>query len=582
VAGERVAKGLSEDYPRALGPGNAMNAPDILPKDRLFLAETHDVFNVSRPLVDLNLYLEDRALQEAVGREGAAWAHDDLAAFGRHIGSADYLALGALANRFGPELETHDRFGHRVDLVSFHPAYHALIKTSIEHGLHASPWTEPGPGAHVARAARFYLHTQVEAGHGCPITMTFAAVPALRTTPALAALWEPKITARVYDPRNLPDGAKHGLTIGMAMTEKQGGSDVRANTTRAYPTGAGGAGQAYELVGHKYFVSAPMCDAFLVLAQAPGGLSCFLLPRWRPDGSKNPLQLLRLKRKMGNVSNASSETELRGALAWMVGEEGRGVRTIIEMVAMTRFDCMIGSSAGQRAAAAQALHHCSIRSAFGRVLSQQPLMANVLADLVLESEGALALTMRMARAMDRRADPHEDLLVRLGTAVGKYWICKRTPNHAYEAMECIGGSGVMEDSPMPRLFRESPVNAIWEGSGNVQCLDVLRAMQKTPAVVEAFFRELEGARGASALLDRWVVALQQELGDLADAEYRARDVVDRMALALQAALLLQHAPAAVSDAFCASRLAERSVRNYGTLPRGVDCAAIIARATPRA
>ncbi|MGZ5714839.1 MAG: acyl-CoA dehydrogenase family protein [Caldimonas sp.] len=559
-----------------------MNAPEMVLSDRSYLADTHEVVNVSHELADFNPYLQDIALQEAVRREGAAWAHDDLAALGKLTGSADYLALGVAANRFGPELETHDRFGNRVDLVSFHPAYHALMKTSIERGLHSSPWTDPGPGAHVARAARTYLHTQVDAGHGCPITMTFAAVPSLRTTPALARLWEPKITARVYDPRNAPAAAKQGLTVGMAMTEKQGGSDVRANTTRAWPTGAGGTGQAYELVGHKYFVSAPMCDVFLVLAQAPGGLSCFLLPRWRPDGSKNPLQVLRLKRKMGNVSNASSETELRGALAWMVGEEGRGVRTIIEMVAMTRFDCMVGSSAGQRAAVAQALHHCSIRSAFGRVLNQQPLMRNVLADLVLENEGALALAMRMARALDNRADPQQDLLVRLCTAVGKYWICKRTPNHAYEAMECIGGSGVMEDSPFPRLFRESPVNAIWEGSGNVQCLDVLRAMHKTPAVVDAFFRELGLARGANAALDRWVQALHGELADPADAEYRARSVVDRMALALQAALLVQHAPAFVADAFCGSRLADGGHRNYGTLPRGVDCAAIIERATPRA
>ena len=548
----------------------------------MFLADTHEVINVSRELVNTNPYVQDLALQEAVRREGAAWAHDDLTAFGKLTGSADYLALGVLANRFGPELETHDRFGNRVDLVTFHPAYHALMKTSIEHGLHSSPWTDPGPGAHVARAARTYLHTQVEAGHGCPITMTFAAVPSLRTTPELAKLWEPRITARVYDPRNVPDAAKQGLTIGMAMTEKQGGSDVRANTTRAYPVDAEGPGGPYELVGHKYFVSAPMSDAFLVLAQAPGGLSCFLLPRWRPDGTKNPMQVLRLKRKMGNVSNASSETELRGALAWMVGEEGRGVRTIIEMVAMTRFDCMVGSSAGQRAAVSQALHHCSIRSAFGRVLNQQPLMRNVLADLVLENEGALALTMRLARAMDHRADRHEDLLVRLCTAVGKYWICKRTPNHAYEAMECIGGSGVIEDSPLPRLFRESPVNAIWEGSGNVQCLDVLRAMQKTPEVVEAFFREVATAKGASAMLDRWIGALQEEFNDLADVEYRARGIVDRMALAIQAALLVQHAPPQVADAFCASRLAGGGHRNYGTLPRGVDCAAIIQRATPQA
>jgi putative acyl-CoA dehydrogenase len=385
----------------------------------------------------------------------------------------------------------------------------------------------------------------------------------------------------VYDPRNVPVAQKQGVTIGMAMTEKQGGSDVRTNSTRAYPVGSGGSGQAYELVGHKYFVSAPMSDAFLVLAQAPGGLSCFLLPRWRPDGSKNPLQLLRLKKKMGNASNASSETELRGALAWMVGNEGRGVRTIIEMVSMTRFDCMIGSSAGMRMAASQALHHCSVRSAFGNVLNQQPLMQNVLADLALESEAAMALTLRMAHAMDQRAQEHEDALVRLMTAVGKYWICKRTPNHAYEAMECIGGSGVMEDSMLPRLFRESPINAIWEGSGNVQCLDVLRAMSKTPAVLEAFFAEVGKARGGHAGLDTYVAQLAKNFKDLSDFEYRARDVVDRMALAMQASLLVRNAPAFVSDAFCRSRLGQVGHHSYGTLPRGVDAAAIIARATPK-
>ncbi|HRA77672.1 MAG TPA: isovaleryl-CoA dehydrogenase [Burkholderiaceae bacterium] len=559
-----------------------MNAPESLRRDSLYLAETHEVVNVARDLVDYNPYLQDAALQEAVGREGAAWAHDELAAFGAMVGTAGYIELGALANRVPPELDTHDRFGNRIDLVRFHPAYHTLMKSAVEHGLHASPWAAPGPGAHVARAAHIYLHSQVDAGHQCPITMTFAAVPSLRTTPQLATLWEPKITARVYDPRNVPDAEKAGLTIGMAMTEKQGGSDVRANTTRAFPVGARGPGEPYELVGHKYFVSAPMCDAFLVLAQAPGGLSCFLMPRWRPDGSRNPMQVLRLKRKMGNVSNASSETELRGALAWMVGEEGRGVRTIIEMVAMTRFDCMVGSSAGQRAAVAQALHHCSLRSAFGKVLNEQPLMRNVLADLVLENEGSVALTMRVARALDRRDDEHEDLLVRLCTAVGKYWICKRTPGHAYESMECIGGSGVMEDSPFPRLFRESPVNAIWEGSGNVQCLDVLRAMQKTPGVVGAFFGEVAKARGANATLDRYVAALHKAFTDVDELEYRARDLVDRMALALQAALLVQHAPASISDAFCGSRLAASGHHNYGALPRGVDCAAIVARSTPKA
>jgi putative acyl-CoA dehydrogenase len=546
-----------------------------------YLAKTHEVINVSRELVDYNLYAADAALVEAVGREGAAWAQADLTTFGALIGRRDYLELGALANKFGPELDTHDRFGNRVDLVRFHPAYHALMTTAIEHGLHSSPWIEPRSGAHVARAARIYMHTQVEAGHGCPITMTFASVPTLRATPKLAALWEPKVTARLYDPRNVPDTGKRGLTIGMAMTEKQGGSDVRSNSTRAYPLGAEGPGEAYELVGHKFFVSAPMCDAFLVLAQTSGGLSCFLLPRWRPDGTKNPMEVLRLKRKMGNVSNASSETELRGAFAWMVGEPGHGVRTIIEMVALTRFDCMVGSSAGQRAALSQALHHCAIRSAFGRELNRQPLMQNVLADLVLESEGSLALSMRIARALDQRADAHEDSLVRLATAVGKYWICKRTANHAYEAMECMGGSGVMEDGPVARLFRESPINSIWEGSGNVQCLDVLRAISKTPHAVDAFFQEVYAAKGANATLDHWCETLREDLTDTTELEFRARDLVDRLALVLQAALLLQHAPKEIADAFCASRLAGPGTRNYGALPRGVDCAAIIERAAPK-
>ncbi len=545
-----------------------------------YLAETHELSNLSRELCDYNMYTEDIALREAVQREGGHWAERELTEFGKMTGAADYLELGNLANKFIPELDTHDRFGKRIDLVKFHPAYHQLMKTSIEHGLHASPWSAPVAGAHVVRAARSFLHGQVEAGHGCPITMTFACIPTLRQQLELARVWEPKITARVYDPRNLPIEQKQGITIGMAMTEKQGGSDVRSNSTRAYPLGVGGPGQAHELVGHKYFVSAPMCDAFLVLAQTPAGLSCFLLPRWRPDGSKNPMQILRLKKKMGNASNASCETELRGALAWMVGEEGRGVRTIIEMVSMTRFDCMIGSSAGMRMAASQALHHCRFRSAFGHVLNQQALMQNVLADLALESEAALTLTMRIARAMDHRAEEHEDLLVRLVTAVGKYWICKRTPNHAYEAMECIGGSGVMEDSMLPRLYREAPVNTIWEGSGNVQCLDVLRALSKTPAVADAFFAEVGKAQGANASLDRLANDLKRDIRDLSDFEYRARDVVDRMALALQASLLIRHAPNLIGDAFCHSRLEQLGHHNYGTLPRGVDCAGIIARATP--
>jgi putative acyl-CoA dehydrogenase len=557
-----------------------MNISDESLPHAIHLADTHQVTNVARELCDYNLYTADAALQESVRREGGDWADGALTDFGRLIGAADYLQLGHLANRHLPEFDSHDRFGNRVDLVSYHPAYHQLMKTAIEHGLHSSPWTDPRPGAHVARAARFYMHTQVEPGHDCPITMTFAAVPTLRLQADLAALWEARITARHYDPRNVPAERKAGLTIGMAMTEKQGGSDVRANSTRAFPLGQGGAGQAYELVGHKYFVSAPMCDAFLVLAQAPGGLSCFLLPRWRPDGTKNPLQVLRLKRKMGNAANASSETELRGALAWMVGGEGRGVRTIIEMVSMTRFDCMLGSAAGMRMALSQVLHHCSLRAAFGKLLNEQPLMQNVLADLALESEAALTLGLRIARALDSRADEHEEHLLRLGTAVGKYWVCKRTPNHAYEAMECIGGSGVMEDSVMPRLYREAPVNAIWEGSGNVQCLDVLRAMEKTPAVVDAFFAEVGQAKGGHAAFDRHVAALAGDFADAQDFEFRARDVVDRLALALQAALLIRHAPACVADAFCQSRLAQVGQHNYGALPKGIDAPAIIARATP--
>ncbi len=364
------------------------------------------------------------------------------------------------------------------------------------------------------------------------------------------------------------------------MTEKQGGSDVRTNTTQAYPLGIDGPGEAYELVGHKWFTSAPMCDAFLMLAQTDGGLSCFLVPRWRPDGSKNPVQVQRLKNKMGNVSNASSEIELRGALGWMVGQQGRGVPAIIEMVAMTRFDCMVGSAAGQRQAVAQAMHHCAHRSAFGKRLVDQPAMRNVLADLQLEVEGSLAMTMRMARALDTPKDEHEQLLLRLGLPVGKYWICKRTPNHAYEAMECLGGNGVMEDFILARLYRDAPINAIWEGSGNVQALDVLRALAKSPAVLDVWFQELGKSRGASASLDQAVQRLQGQFKSLDDAEYRARDIVEQLGLTMQAHLLVQAGNAAVSDAFIASRLGSQGARNYGTLPAGLDVQALLDRGMP--
>ena len=547
------------------------------------LAETHIVENQPPHLRDYNLYQQDVALREAVAREGAAWAEADLQAFGALTGSAELIELGFQANENKPVLYTHDNYGHRIDEVRFHPAYHRLMQISLENGLHSAHWNQPGAGAHVARAAKFYLQAQVEAAHGCPVTMTSAAVPALLQQPDLAAQWLPKITALGYDPRNIPMEQKSAITVGMAMTEKQGGSDVRANTVRAHALGAGGPGQAYELVGHKYFVSAPMCDAFMVLAQTESGLSCFWLPRWRPDGSKNALQIQRLKNKMGNVANASCETELRGAWAQMVGGEGRGVATILKMVTMTRFDCMVGSSSGMRQAVAQALHHCHYRSAFGKRLAVQPLMQNVLADLVVEQEAALAMTMRIARALDNAdASEHDKLLVRVGTAVGKYWICKRTPAHAYEAMECIGGSGVMEDCIMPRLFRESPVNSIWEGSGNVQCLDMLRAMNRSPESVDAFMAEAQSAAGADRRLDAYVAQLGVELTDRSDIEYRARGVVEKMALALQGALLVRHGNAAVADAFCASRLGgNNSGLTFGNLPRGVDCAAIIERATPR-
>ncbi len=545
-----------------------------------FLAETHEVQNQPPPLQDYNLYQQDQALREAVEREGAAWAEGNLQSFGALTGSREVIELGFQANENKPVLYTHNNYGHRIDEVRFHPAYHRLMQISLENGLHSSHWTHPGPGAQVARAARFYLQSQVDAAHGCPVTMTSAAIPSLLEQPDVAARWTDKIMACAYDPRNVPVEQKQAVTIGMAMSEKQGGSDVRANTLRAYPLGAGGPGQAYELVGHKYFVSAPMCDAFLVLAQAPGGLSCFLLPRWRPDGSKNALQIQRLKNKMGNVANASCETELRGAYAEMVGGEGRGVATILKMVSMTRFDCMIGSSGGMRQAAAQALHHCSYRSAFGKRLVEQPLMQNVLADLVIENEAALGLTMRIGRALDSNTDA-EKLLVRMGTAVGKYWICKRTPAHAVEAMECIGGSGVMEDCIMPRLFRESPVNSIWEGSGNVQCLDMLRAMHRNPGSMETYMAEVKLGLGSDRNLDMFVQQLDTELADLSDIEYRARGVVEKMALALQGSLLVRQGNAAVSDAFCASRLSSHaSGLTFGNLPRGLDCAAIIARATP--
>ncbi|MBQ0753495.1 MAG: acyl-CoA dehydrogenase family protein [Gammaproteobacteria bacterium] len=543
---------------------------------------THEVMNQAPALENYNAFAGDNALRDALTREGGDWDLDAISRYGEQTGSAQVIEYGFLANEYKPQFHSHDRYGNRVDLVKFHPSYHALMTMATEQGLHSSPWTNPCAGAHVARAAKSYLQAQVEAGHGCPLTMTFASVPTLKLTDSVAQDWLPKVLANGYDPRNVPDAQKQAVTIGMGMTEKQGGSDVRANTSVARPIDSGGAGQLYALTGHKWFMSAPMCDGFLMLAQAPGGLSCFLVPRWRPDGSKNPLQVQRLKNKMGNVSNASSEVEMRGALGWMVGEEGRGVPAIIEMVSLTRFDCMVGSMAGQRQAVVQAVHHASHRSAFGKTLIDQPLMQNVLADLHLEVEGAMALTMRMARSLDSLDSEPEKLFMRLGTAVGKYWICKRSPNHAYEAMECLGGNGVTEDFIMARLYREAPINAIWEGSGNVQALDVLRALAKTPAVLDVWFAELSKGMGHIKLLDAAIARLKDAFTDLSDIEYRARYLVEQLALTMQGSLLVQAGNAPVAEAFVASRLGDHGERNYGTLPRGLDVSLLLQRANPLA
>ena len=545
-------------------------------------ASTHIVENQPPPLENYNLFTADPALVEAVQREGAGRAESQLSDFGRLCGSAERIEWGFQANANKPRLHTHDRYGHRVDLIEYHPAYHQLMSVAIENGIHALPWTQPGTGANVTRAALFYLQTQVEAGHLCPVTMTFACIPTLRKQPNLAQDWIASITGSQYDPRNIPHDRKNGLTIGMAMTEKQGGSDVRQNSTRAYPIDGGGPGEAYELLGHKFFVSAPMCDAFLVLAHAAQGISCFLVPRWRPDGSKNPLQINQLKDKMGNASNASSETDLRGAFGWLLGEEGRGIANILQMVALTRFDCLVGSAAGMRQAVSQVTHHCHYRKAFGAALEQQPLMQNVVADLALEAEAALALSMRLGRALDHAAsDDAEAALVRLGTAVSKFWVCKRAPAHAYEAMECIGGSGLMETCIMPRLYREAPVNSIWEGSGNAQCLDVLRTMRKEPESVAVLLNEIEQAKGDNSVLDRYVDGLKRTLADQTEAEYRARAICESLALALQASLLVRAGNSSISDAFCAARLGEGSGHTFGMLPPGVDCNALIERARPQ-
>jgi putative acyl-CoA dehydrogenase len=552
--------------------------------------QTHTVFNQVPELEGVDVFASNRPLVEAVQREGAGWVTERASALGRVVGGAPQREWGRLANENKPILRTFDRYGHRIDEVEFHPAWHELMKLGVEHELHSLPWTSEEPYPHTARAALYMTAMQAEAGFACPITMTFAVVPALRAQPELAAEWEPLVTSNRYDPRLIPAGEKGCAISGMAMTEKQGGSDVRANTTVARALNGGGAGAEYELIGHKWFCSAPMSDMFLVLAQTDDGLSCFLLPRILPDGTRNAFHIQRLKDKLGNHSNASSEIELHGAWARMVGEPGRGVPTIIEMVGHTRLDCVIGAAAGMRSGVVSATHHTAHRSAFGKLLIDQPLMRNVLADLCVESEATTALAMRLARAYDEAredADAGQDtsdaqLFKRLATAVGKYWTCKRAPNHAFESLECLGGAGYVEESGMPRLYREAPLASIWEGSGNVMSLDVLRALTRSPRSLEVFLGEVELARGADARLDRRVEQLKGQFSDPATLEARARRVVESMALCLQGSLLVRHGAPAVADAFCASRLQGDGGLEYGTLPAGVDFETIIARSHPEA
>jgi putative acyl-CoA dehydrogenase len=538
--------------------------------------EIDEPLNQPPPLEGYNVFEQDRALVEAVEREGASWAGDRIQAVGALAGE-EAIEWGFLANRYPPVLRTHDRFGNRIDEVEFHPAWHQLVGAGVEHGMHALPWREPRAGSHVARGAMFIALSQAEAGFSCPMSMTYAAVPALRAQPHVAAEWEPRLTSTEYDARFVPAPDKRGALCGMAMTERQGGSDVSANTSKAVPTGDG----EYEITGHKWFCSAPMSDAFLVLAQAAAGLSCFLLPRFRPDGSRNGFHIDRLKDKLGNRSNASSEVRFERAWGRLVGDEGRGVATIIEMVNHTRLDCVLGSAALTRVAVAQATHHAAHRLAFGKLLTNQPLMRNVLADLCIESEAATVSAMRLARAYDDvREDRSAVPFVRLATAVLKYWVCKRAPAHAAEALECLGGNGYVEESGMPRLYRESPLNSIWEGSGNVICLDVLRAMQRTPESVDAFFGEIALAEGAEPRLDAFAAKLRDDLraGDVRESE--ARRLVERMALALQASLLVRHSPPEVSGTFVASRLEGDAGLAFGTLPSSSGFTAIIDRARP--
>jgi putative acyl-CoA dehydrogenase len=531
---------------------------------------------------DQDLWQGDVALRQSVEREGAGWAEDQMARLGKSAGAAETFEKANAANRFSPELKAFDRYGMRINQVEFHPAYHDLMDLAISNRVASFAWAHDCSGAHVGHMALTYMLSQAEGGVMCPMAMTYSVIPVLRANPGAGDDWIPRLLSTSYDRRDIPVTEKTGATIGMFMTEKQGGSDVRANSTRAMPIrSVAGEGAEYELTGHKFFCSAPMCDAFLTLAYTDVGLSCFLVPRWKPDGERNDLGLQRLKDKLGNRSNASTEMEFQNTWGVMIGEEGRGIRTIIDMVQGNRIYCAASSAGMMRQGLVQALHHVSHRSAFQKRLIQQPLMRNVLADLAIESEAAVALVMRVARALDcAETSDDEAALARIGTAIAKYWVCKRAPNHILEALECHGGPGYIEESIMPRLYREAPVNGIWEGSGNVICLDVLRAMQREPRAVSAVIKELEAARGSNAEFDNEIDDLKDELMRPDDLEQRARSLTERMAVCMQASLLLRHTPNAVSEAFCCSRLGKRWTGSYGTLPSGVDVGPIIERAMP--
>ncbi len=584
-----VTTGPTSTGPTTTGPDHHGTAPTTSGEAAAGPHLTHDVLNQVLPLAGYDV-ADDPALLAAAAREGAGWAADSLHELGELAGTRETQEHARLANEHPPVLRTHDARGNRIDEVEFHPSWHILLGTAVRHGLHAAPWADPVAGAHVDRAARFFVWSQAEAGHGCPVSMTYAAVPPLRHAPELARRFGPLLTAREYDPGLRAPEGKAGLLAGMAMTEKQGGSDVRANTTRAQPVPAAGPG-AHLLTGHKWFCSAPMSDLFLVLAQAPAGLTCFLLPRVLPDGTRNAVRLQRLKDKLGNRSNASAEVEFDAALAWQVGEAGRGVPTIIEMVSATRLDCVLGSAAGMRLGCVTAVHYAAHRRAFGASLISQPLMASVLADLVLESEAATTLALRLAGAADRaaRGDAAETALLRVALPAAKHWICKRAPLHAAEALECLGGNGYVEESGMPRLYREAPLNSIWEGSGNVTALDLLRAVARQQGAAEALAAELALAAGGDPRLDAAISRLSRELRELGgqdgtQAQFAARRLAGMITVALQAALLVRHAPAPVADAFCASRLEAGALAGpgvpFGTLPGGLALGEVLGRATP--